>query len=223
MLLSRANLHIIGAAGMGEKSVLFLDEDGTTVAADKHCLIAVEPCPMNEAAFGAPDVYGASPPPEGVALNPELVVKTLRALPLKPKKAIHKVAVMTRCDHYVEMAATDGIRVHREAAPPARVLMPDYRGLVSGLSEGRSRVCVNLRQFKRLLTVMEKCCEGDDKQPIFLEIGGPEEPLVVRADAYRSRQRLVALAMPMRALKWLERNVWERGLLGRKKKGRVVK
>jgi len=223
MLLSRTNLHVISAAGAGPRNCLFLDADGTTLAADKFSFLIAEPCPLNEAAYGTPNVLGAFPPSDGIALNSDLVSRSLRSLPRTPKKPIHKVAVLTRCDHYTELTASDGINVHRESSPPARVQMPDYRNAIKSLSSARSRVCVNLKQLRALLSTIEKCCGGDEKQPLFIEIGSEQEPLLLRTNAYKTKQRLIGVAMPMKALRWLEKNEWERKLVSEGKKGRMKK
>ncbi len=214
MLYSPANLLAVGVADKkGALNCVFLAEDGSTFATDRMCLVVVEPCKSTEE-FRAPGVEPIDVRENGIAVPAKLVADTLRVLPKQPMRQVHKNAALTRCDAVIEFSTTsDGVAVKRNSSTRARTGLPKVKSFLQQTSgEEKAEVCVNLKRLKKLVDTLDKMCGGDDSQPLFLEVGGEHDPVVVRTQSYLTGQRLIGALTALDVERRLKHNKWERKL-----------
>jgi len=222
--ITRANLSVAGAASSDKKEPalnrVHLAADGSTVASNGSMLLAVgPPDPVRVAAFPSVDHDEPAIPKDGIGVSLGTVADVRRNLPTDRRIALQQAAV-TRCDHArVEILTTDGIKSRTVSAAPMRGTFPKWRRL---LAEERrkattARVCVNRRELISLLKAIDEACpDRGHFSPVFLEIGGRSDGIILRAQNYETKQRAVGMVMPttVRGDGWLDESAWERGVFG---------
>ena len=222
MRITRANLSVAGAASFDKKEPalnrVHLAADGSTVASNGSMLLAVgPPDPVRVAAFPSVDHDEPAIPKDGIGVSLGTVADVRRNLPTDRRIALQQAAV-TRCDHArVEILTTDGIKSRTVSSAPMRGTFPKWRRL---LAEERrkattARVCVNRRELISLLKAIDEACpDRGHFSPVFLEIGGRNDGLVLRAQNYETKQRAIGMIMPttVRGDGWLDESAWERGV-----------
>lgn len=227
MLFTIANLLASGIADKnGALACLFIGEDGTTFATDRKALIVVEPCGVSADGFKASGVTPCDVKEGGVAVPVDTVKEVVKDLPKQPLREIHKTAALTKCEATIQFATTaDGVAVKKNSVVRARTALPDIKGFLrsAGSTDGpQARVCVSLKRLKKIIDTLDKQCGGDDRQPIYIELGSEDSPVRLRTQSYLTGQRLLAVltSVEVDAEAWLKPNKWERRLLD---KGAKVK
>lgn len=216
----------LAAAGVASRAVsepwfnrLHITPKGEAVASDGRAIIAVEPVdPERAVRLPGVEPAEAEPGPAGVGLPLDVVASAARSIPKEDKPSLH-YAQVTRCDATrVELMTTDGSRTAKYGRPPMRGEFPGWREVVGAAMRGatRSRVLVDRRALSSLLdTVDHACPDKARRNPVFLEVGGPGEPLVLRAFNGETNQHIVGVIRPLSAGgKWLRRGEWEQELAG---------
>jgi hypothetical protein len=195
--------------------------EGEAVASNGRALLVVEPVDPERAArlpapSGAPE---AEPPPEGVGVPLDVATGALSAIPKEDKPSL-KYALMTRCDPAgVELLTTDGARARRSSGPPARGGFPEWREearKATANGAAKRRVLVDRRALSALLAALEKACpDKANRNPVFVEVGESDQPLVLRSLNLETGQHAVGVIKPLSAGgKWLRRSGWEARLAG---------
>ncbi len=222
MIYSKANLTVVEAAS-GDSSRPALNsvhfaEDGSTVAADGMAMLAVEPVNRERVPF--PDLgEEADPGQGGLSLPPDIVQKAIRNLP-KSSRPEMQYALMTRIrDGKAELATTDLNEEQRIAGRVRRERFPHWQGiLASAAANTTSRVCVDRRRLAALLRTLDDACGSKEPDaPVFIEIGGEKDAIIIRSVNRMTGQRVVGMLAPLATGgRWLKLSIWERLVLGRK-------
>jgi hypothetical protein len=127
---------------------------------------------------------------------------------------------MTRCDvNAVELLTTDGVTTQKVLGRPVRHRFPRWREVLRQAAQRtkRARVCVDRRSLIAVLQALDKACpDKGGYNPVYIEIGGEDDSILLTAENYENGQRAVAVVSPLRVLgSWLTPDVWLRKLLGR--------
>lgn len=227
MLYSKANLTVVEAASDDTSrpavNAVHLAGDGATVAADGIALIAVEP--VNEDRVTFPDVgQGVALGENGVSLDPDTVRKAIRNLPKRSRQET-QFAALTRNDNRVELTTTDLNQEQRVSGRPRRERFPQWEGILQKAA-GRTttRVCIDRRRLAMLLRTLDAASgKREVDAPVFLEVGGEEDAILMRTVNRSTGQRVIAMLAPLNVSgRWLLPSKWERKVLDRgpKKKQR---
>lgn len=218
MIYSRANLAVKDIAHKSKKEValhrVHLENDGSSVATDGRALMAVGPSEERRAATFPDHVIGTHTAPEddGVGVLPSQVAEVERMMPRG--KAPLSYAAMTKCtDRVVELAATDGVSVRKRSSPPCRGKFGNWRAPLGQACRAatRGRIVIDRVALIRLLQAMDRACpDRGNYNATFLEFGGPEDAIILRAESYELGQRVIGMIAPLRAgQQWLEADEWE--------------
>ena len=234
MLFSKANLLVHGAVSgdkydRGLTGVRF-ESDGSTVGGNGRVLVAVGPADPSRVTF--PDIAGDQMEPggEGMVLPVELVRKTIKGLSTDKRLSLQHAA-MTRVKDPGRVGFTvldPAGNPTTTAALPMREQYPEWKQHVRRVAgsgeEGTTRVCVNRKNLLEMLKVLEAACpDKGGVSPVFLEIGRQGTGVVARTVNYLTGQHVVgACAAYKTGGKWLERDVWERGVFGGGKRKRKI-
>lgn len=228
-LYSIANLLTVKASSHEQKQAsihcIHLAPDGSTVASNGQVMIAVEPV-SEEIKF--PDVGAdATPGEKGVNVMPETVELVIRNLP-KGKRPEMMFAVLTKNDDgQVELTSTDMQHTLRTQGHVQRASFPEWQGVLqTAAAKGKTRICVDRRTLAGLLSTIDEACGGskDGNPVVFLEVGGEHDPMLVRAVSPLTGQRIVGVSMPIDTHgRWLSLSRWERRVLGRRLKPKVLR
>lgn len=191
---------------------LHVARDGTTVAANGRMLMTVEPVP--ELVF--PRVEEPKLPDDGITIPLHVVDKALSNLP-KDKKPHFQQAAITRCDSDgVQLTTVSKRMEQRVAARPSRVKFPEWEDVLVQSRERSqvTRICVNRKDLIKLLQAMEKACpDPGNKNAIFIELGGENDPMLVRAVDLTTGQHAVGVMNPLDTGEaWLKENGWEKAI-----------
>ncbi len=217
MIYSKANLAVRDAASTDKRDVTLnrvqFERDGTTVAASPDGVLAVSPHdPVRAERFPRLEDDVGMPPEDGVGVPPGYVGDVARTIP--PARSVLAYVQMTRCtEREVELLTTDGTQKIKRASAPSRGRFPPWRAGVGDAARKatRGRVCVNRVALIRMLQAMEKACpDKGNSNPVYIEFGGEEDSLVLRAENYALGQRAIAVVRPLAGPGWLEADEWER-------------
>jgi hypothetical protein len=231
--LSKANLAAaaIASADGTQPAIhrLHVEADGSTVAAgtNARAFMAVSPVdPARAAQF--PDVEGeeAAPGPDGVGVPLDVARSASTAIPKENRGSLHYVQ-LTRCsDREVELMATDGMRKRKHSGMPMRGRFPEWRGAVGAARAAtRTRVCFDAKVLMQALSALLKACpDPGNRNPVFAEVGGSHDAVVLRGVNYESNQRAVVLVKPLdTGGQWPEDSEWEAGLKAKPVARRIVR
>jgi len=215
MLYTIANLLVGGVADKkGALNCVFLDEDGSTFATDRMCLVIVEPSKTDDDEFRVAGVEPTDVRENGVAVPEKLVAQTLRAIPKQPMRQVHRHAALTRCDNVVELATTkDGVGATKASSTRIRTAQPNIQEFFKDAPGEKARVCISLKRLKKLVDTLDKMCGGDEAQPIYVTVGGEDEPMFLRTQSYMTGQRISGVLTALKVDEWLRLSKWERKLL----------
>jgi len=224
MLYTIANLLVGGVADKkGSLSCVFLDEDGSTFATDRMCLVIVEPCKTKDEEFRVAGVKPVEVRDGGVAVPANLVADTIKGIAKQPMRRAHANAALTQCGPVVELATTkDGISATKNSATRVRSALPKVRQFLRDSGNKKASVCVSLKRLKKIVDTFDKMCGGDDTQPVFVELGEEEDPISLRTQSYLTGQRVMGVVTALQVDEWLKLNKWERGLLNKGVKQKKV-
>lgn len=219
MLLSKANLMVIGVAGQNPKQPglhrVHVSPDGATVAANGQMFMAIGP--TDESKLHFPDV-GERPDvgSDGVGLSLEIAAQAIKNVPRDKRPSLQHVAI-TRCDERkVELTTTDTVKEQRVSAAPMRGVFPEWRSIIRNADTKASvtRICVNRRDLMKLLDAFDKACGDGEDGPVFLTFGGPLDTMVLRGRNYGTRQQVIGIMAPAdTGGQWLVKDDWEEDLL----------
>lgn len=217
MLYTIANLLVGGVADKkGALSCVFLDEDGSTFATDRMCLVVVEPSQTADDEFRVAGVEPTDVREGGVAVPAKLVSDALKAIPKQPMRQAHKHAALTRCDAVVEFATTkDGIGATKSSATRIRSAPPNMREFLQSIGTRKAVACVSLKRLKKIVDTFDKMCGGDETQPVFIELGEEDDPIYLRTRSNLTRQIIIGTITPATDVDEVKLNKWERRLLDR--------
>lgn len=219
MLLSKANIMVEGIAagseGDPELQCVHLAGDGTTIAANGRMIMAVEPV-AEGSFFPIGEEEQAEPPPEGVSL-PLHIISQLRKILPRDKKAVMQQAALTVCtDEKVELTTISKTEERKVAGRPLNMGFPKWREVFaeSRARATKTRVCVRRKDLMELLTALDKSCEDPSgKNVVFMEVGGPEDPLLLRGLNLATGQHVIGVVNPMNTQgKWISEDPWEKEL-----------
>jgi hypothetical protein len=225
MIISRANLAVAAVASRNAKlpglNRVHLCADGSTVAANEHILMAVSPVtPRMAEKFPMVESDEASPPPEGVGIPLGLVKDAERKMPRSDQVISQQAARLTRCDEdAVALLTTDGISKDESTAMPMRGKFPLWKALLREAEKTATagRICVNgKRLIESIQALLKACPDGGDYNMIWIQFGGKDDPLYIRAMSPGTQQHAILRVNPIAVgLKWIRTSVWERGILGK--------
>lgn len=227
MLLSKANLLIIQVASTdanrAELTGLRIEADGSTVASNGFILLAVEPLAAAEAT--PTRVVGAGMLEAGVTVYREDVAEVLRALPKELEMQV--AAVRERADGFIEFTTRNRRQERKVAGRPLSRLYHRWRDILRGaFGAARAygiRLAVSRAQLLALVNCVNAACpDPSGTAPIFLEIAGETEPVIVRSINYQTGQRVVGMFYPVKAGdNWLPYSRWEARLFATLEKKQV--
>ena len=98
---------------------------------------------------------------------------------------------------------------------PMRGRFPEWRGAVGAARASTSvRICFDARVLMQALATMLKACpDRGNRNPVFMEVGGSHDAIVMRGVNLESNQRAVVLVKPLdTGGQWPEDSEWEAGL-----------
>jgi hypothetical protein len=219
-LYSKYSMAVAGVASRDARDValhrVHFDADGSAVASNGRAVLAVSP-PSAVKAATFPDVEpdNAEPPEGGVGLSLEDVAAVRRNFPAEKRPSL-QFAQMTRCDERtVELMTTDG-RTHKKVAgQPARGKFPRWRAVLASAKgkATRARICVDRQSLVQILNAIDKACpDAGGYNPVFLEIGAPEDAVVLRSVNLESGQTALGIVTPLLVVDWLAESKWEQGI-----------
>ena len=220
MLFSKANLAVTKVASDDPKDAslncVHFTVDGATVASNGKCIMAVSP--VNEDNVHFPfDGAQAEPFAEGVSVELDIVDQAVRNLPRDKRMSLQHVA-MTRCDNLkVEFTTVDMRKEQRVAGAPVREEFPQWKTI---MREARARavhgrLCINRRDLMQLLDAMDQACPDPGEAPLFIELGGELDGIILRSQNYETAQQAIGFIMPLNTNgKWLGENAWVDATLG---------
>ena len=220
-LYSKYNLAVVGVASRDSKDValnrVHFAADGSTVASNGRALLAISP-PQASKARSFPEVESdnAEPPEDGVGLSLDDVNRIKRTLPTDRRPSLQYVQ-MTRCKPTeVEMMTTDGKTKQKVAGQPARGKFPRWKGILARARRKatKARICVDRQSLVQALQAIDKACpDRGGFNPVFVEVGGMEDSVVLRSHNYESGQTAVGIVTPLSVVDWLDESKWERETL----------
>jgi hypothetical protein len=224
-LYTKYNLAVADVANRDAKDValhrVHLAADGSTVASNGRALMAVSPASKTKSkSFPELDEGNAEPPEEGVGLTLEDVRQLKRNFPTDKRPSL-QYAQMTRCSPAknpttVALMTTDGKRHQMIKVQPARGKFPKWEGILAKARQKatRARVCVDRMSLVKLLQAIDRASpDAGGYNPVFIEIGGPEDAIVARSHNYESGQTVIGMVTPLAVVDWLEESSWEKETL----------
>jgi len=217
MLLGSANLFVSGMASRDTKDValsqVHLEPDGTTVASNGRAIMAVEG--VDRETIHWPAMSEAEPPEEGVGLPLSVVGQALKNMPADKRTSLQNAA-LTRCDNLVELTTLDMEKEQSVTGRSVSARYPEWRGVLqdAGRKAKQARVCISRRDMMGILSSMDKACEGGSDSPVFIELGGEKDGVVLRGLNYATSQHVVGMIAPLDVEgKWPALGLWERAVL----------
>jgi hypothetical protein len=79
----------------------------------------------------------------------------------------------------------------------------------------RARFCVDRKSLAQVLAAIDKACpDKGGYNPVFVEVGGENDAVVLRAHNYESGQTAIARINPLTIVSWLEDSKWEKESFG---------
>jgi hypothetical protein len=217
MFLSKSNMVVVEIASGDTQDGIFtgvhIAADGSTVANNKHAMLAVEPAPQSLVHF--PNVGAmAAVPAGGVTADADVVRQALKNLPRGAgSEAMQYAALTDAVGGEVELCTAGKKMMQRVSAPSLMGQYPDWRSKVC-MARGaavRGRIAVNRRKLIALLKVLDAACPdpGGDNT-VFIEFGGEQDAMVMRAINYATGQHAVGLLMGLTTKgQWLDDSDWE--------------
>ena len=211
MLLSRANLAVLGAAasdrGRYALNGVLVDPDGTTVASDGAMLIACEGTGAYVDAASAPDcMKGAHVPADGLILPAELCADALRNIPKRTyNNPFHTLVGMSAVEqlhdvaghdvHRVELTTTDGERTKRVDMASVPGQFPNYSEVVPNPHTRApvARFALGMGTLLRMIDTLRKMGATD---ALDVEVYGPKTPVVFRT-TLDNAQHVAAVVWPV--------------------------
>lgn len=222
MLLGRANLFVSGVASRDSKdtalSQVHLEPDGTTVASNGRAVLAVEG--VDRESIHWPSMSEAEPGEEGVGLPLSIVSQALKNMPADKRTSLQNAA-LTRCDNLVELTTLDMEKEQSVVGRAVSSRFPEWKGVLqdAGRKAKRARVCISRRDLMGILSAIDKACEGGPDSPVFIELGGEKDAVVLRGLNYATGQHVAGMIAPLDVEgKWPAPDTWERAVFfsGRK-------
>lgn len=224
MLLHKSNLviHILASSDKRDvqRHMLFVADDGTTVATNGKSLIAVEPLRAELMAF--PAMAEGVKLDGGVGLPLELVKRLLKDLPPLKLRKLQCVDLQAYDGMLLTFAISDLEKENRLQGMKygGRFVrwVTTLRRLVSRACRGR--VCISRRSLMKTLEAMDKAADDkSNESPVFMEIGGRTDGIVLRTVNYETGQQIVGAVMPMDVGEsWLKPSTWARKFLSAKRR-----
>lgn len=92
---------------------------------------------------------------------------------------------------------------------------PRWRGAVARVREQcQTRVCVDARVLMQTLQAwLDACPDPGNRNPVFMEMGGSHDPILLRGKNWSTNQSVIALVKPLNTKgQWLEESEWEKGI-----------
>ena len=230
MRYSKANLAVMHVASRdpvdAELGQVHLARDGSSVAANGWALMAVSP-PKKASTKKFPDVGEpqARPPESGVGVPTKTVASALKNLPTDKRPQLQFVQ-MTQCSPTrVELMTTDGDRTAKVGARPVIGRFPKWRSILTKARERKvkARICIDRQRLVALLQAIDKAApDPGDLNPTYIEIGGENEPIYVRAENSETRQRVVGIVTPIDTQgKWIKTSKWEKRMVVEEEDGGI--
>jgi hypothetical protein len=214
MYFSKGNLLVVDVVSsdmqQGIITGVHIDSDGSTVGTDGGTLLVVEPVAVVPGHF--PDVGPLAPVgASGVTVDAEVVRQAIKNM---PKDKVMQYAAMTETVTGETEFTTVGKRKRQKVAGwPMSGAYPGWRNMVRDARElaTRTRVAVNRRKLAALLKVMDAACPDSGGDNVaFLEVGGDNDMVVLRAKNYQTGQHAVGMMAPVRTGgQWLANSDWE--------------
>jgi hypothetical protein len=214
MIFSKANLAIVDIV-KADKNIPALDNlhlraDGTTIAANGSCLLAVSPVEPDDAKrvpLFATSMFGSE------TVNSDTIREVVKGMPRDTLFA----GTLEHCDYSSgKFTLTDGKR-HRSIS--ARTYPRDYikyQDILSRVGSAKSeyKCAVNLRRLVDVLSAIDKIFVDTSKNlPVYLEFTS-ENDVIVRCLDVKGKQRCVGILRSYVGAesKWLPVDMWENRL-----------
>ena len=223
-LYTKYNLAVAEVASRDAKDIMLhrvhFAPDGSTVASNGRALLAVSPPNRVRAqTFPELDEGDARPDKDGVGLTLEDVTRVKRNFPNDRRPSL-QYAQMIRCTKIaVALLTTDGKTRQVVKGHPARGTFPKWKGMIAKARRKatRAHVCVDRQSLIKLLQAVDKACpDRGGYNPVFLEIGGPDDAIVIRARNHESVQEAVGMLTPLSVVEWPDDSAWEKESFGKK-------
>lgn len=217
MIFSKANLTAVDIA-KADKRIPALDNlhlraDGTTIAANGSCVLAVSPVKSADAA--RVPIEATKMLTDAETVSSETVREILRGM---PRDTLFN-GVLENCDYSGgKFTLTDGKRHRTISARTYPREYIDYAKIFKRVGSSSAAVeytsAINLRRLVDLLVTIDKMFPDSSKNtPIFLSFTG-EHDVIIRAVDVRGRQRCVGVLRSYvgREGTFLPADEWEKNL-----------
>lgn len=214
MLLSKANITVEGIAATTDAdpplNCIHIAKDGTTVAANGRMMMAVEPVAENSF---FPIEERAELPEEGVSVPLHLIAQLRKNLP-RDKRPVMQQAAVTKCTREkIEMTTISKTEERKVAGRLLTQEFPRWRGVFAETRRRarRTRVCVSRKDLMQMLEAHDKACvDPSGKNVVFMEIGGEQDPMLLRSVNLATGQHAVGIVNPIdTGGMWIDEDPWE--------------
>lgn len=229
MILSKANLSAVTIAA-DDKTVPMLNNlhvaaDGTTVAANGRCIIAVSPVPSEVAStLGYMENSGSH---GDLTIAADTIKEVLRNMPRDAKfDGLLEFTDLAKGEKGVTFRLRDGMRDRSIGAKLFTRSYFEYRKAFQKAAESgaRVRVVLNRKRLISLLTAIDKVApDSSGESPVYMEITMGDD-IVLKAEGDNG-QRVLGFMKAYQGGEgnWLLDNAWEQGMKGRGEVAQVVK
>jgi len=222
MLFSRGNLTVRKVASKDPKdrirSCVHFAYDGSSVATNGRCLMAVGPVDTERVRF--PEVAGDENV-EGMDVSVELdvvdtAVRNMRAV--GSAGGGRGYCKITKCSaEGVEFTTVGKRKIQRVEGRPVRGGFLKWQ---DAMKEARKKarvgsVCLHRGTLIDILTAMEEAAEGSDGGAVFIEFGGRDDEVILRSVNRLTGQHIVGLVGALKTGgKWIRADRWVRKIFG---------
>lgn len=233
MILSKANLTAVIITA-DDKSVpmlnnLYVEADGTTVAANSRCMLAVSPVP--DEVRGGLGYMEDSGSVGNIIVAADTVKEVLRNMPRDTKfGGLLEYTDLKKGSGSSGVSGGDGVTFRlrdgmRDRSIGAKIYSRtyfDYKSAFQKAAEAgaKARVVLNRKRLISLLETMDKICpDSSGESPVYLEITTADD-ILIKTEGHHG-QRVIGF---MKAYQdgesnWLSENKWEAKMKKRKTRG----
>lgn len=218
MILSKANLTAVVIAA-DDKTVpmlnnLHVEADGTTVAANGRCMLAVSPVPDEvRGGLGYMDDSGSL---GDITIAADTVREVMRNMPRDAKfGGLLEYTDMARANKEggVVFRLRDGMRDRTIGAKIYSRSYFDYRAAFQKATEAgtRARLVLNRKRLISLLEAMDKICpDSSGESPVYIDITRDDD-ILIKTEGHHG-QRVIGFMKAYQGGEgtWMEPNDWEK-------------
>lgn len=223
MIISKGNLQLVDVTKVDSK-IPVLDcvnvlDDGTTVAGNGLCFIAVSPVP--EEMKKKVSTVLEDTESRRVNVSSGTVREVLKNIPSDKKYggALEHTDIKSKDGRKVDFTLYDGARYREISGKVNPASYPPFEKLFQRALSNKQQIrfVLNMKRLLPMLQTIEKCSQNNaDFSPVFIEFTTDNE-MIVRSVNPKTGQECIGLMQPLKGVegKWFEPSEWE----GRLKNG----